>query len=50
MKIAEEEKTKGWERSASNKIMRAEELNVHIKRIREILFEVSDNNKLKKTG
>jgi two-component system, chemotaxis family, protein-glutamate methylesterase/glutaminase len=50
LKIAEEEKTKGWVRSASGKTTRAEELNIHINRIRDILFNVTENNKLEKTG
>jgi two-component system, chemotaxis family, protein-glutamate methylesterase/glutaminase len=50
IKIAEEEKSKGWERSATNKLERVKELKVHINRIREILFDVTETNDLEKTG
>ena len=42
-KMAEEERSKGWERSALNKISRAEELETHIGRIKGILFESTDD-------
>jgi two-component system, chemotaxis family, protein-glutamate methylesterase/glutaminase len=38
-KIAREEKSKGWARSASNKEERAAELRVHIERLKQFLFE-----------
>lgn len=42
-KMAEEEKRKGWMRSAENKTTRAKELEIHISRIKEILFTATDD-------
>jgi len=42
-KMAEEEKSKGWEHSARHKAERADELEVHIERIKEILFHATDD-------
>lgn len=50
MKIAEEEENKGWLRSASYKLSRIEELKVHINRLREILFNIPETDKLGKTA
>lgn len=37
-RMAEEEERKGWKRSAANKRQRAEELHVHIDRLKQLLF------------
>lgn len=42
-KMAEEEQSKGWAHSAKNKSDRADELEVHIGRIKEILFQTTDD-------
>jgi two-component system chemotaxis response regulator CheB len=42
-KLAEEEESKGWMRSATIKRQRAEELKVHIERIKQILFDSTKN-------
>jgi len=39
LKMADEEKSKGWKRSADNKEDRALELKVHIDRLKELLFD-----------
>ena len=43
MKMSEEEQGKGWVRSAENKTQRAKELKVHIGRIKEILFNATND-------
>lgn len=43
VKMAEEESSKGWQRSADNKATRAEELEVHIGRLKDMLFETTDD-------
>lgn len=42
-KMAEEEQSKGWLLSSKNKTQRANELDVHIGRIKQILFESTDD-------
>jgi len=42
-KMAEEERSKGWVKSSGNKQRRAEELETHIKRLKEILFHSTDD-------
>jgi two-component system chemotaxis response regulator CheB len=43
LKMAEEEGSKGWTKSAGNKKNRAEELDVHIGRLKDILFAATDD-------
>lgn len=43
LKMSEEEEGKGWTRSAENKKERAGELEMHISRIKEILFASTDD-------
>jgi two-component system chemotaxis response regulator CheB len=38
-KMAREEKRKGWKTTAENKEERARDLNLHIERLKEILYE-----------
>ncbi|MBD0277389.1 MAG: chemotaxis protein CheB [Bacteroidota bacterium] len=42
-KMALEEESKGWMHSAANKTQRAQELQIHIARMKEILFEEKKN-------
>src|SRR5215211_2105796 len=42
-KMAQEEEGKGWKRSAANKSERADELEIHIQRIKEVLFTSVDD-------
>jgi two-component system chemotaxis response regulator CheB len=44
LKMAGEEKSKGWERSACNKAKRALELKVHIDRLKQLLFDTQKEN------
>jgi len=41
-KMAEEERSKGWVRSAENKLERSVDLESHIERLKKILYEVDD--------
>ena len=43
LKMSEEEEKKGWIASAANKARRADELQVHIGRIKEVLFSSTDD-------
>jgi two-component system chemotaxis response regulator CheB len=42
-KMSEEESTRGWAKSAANKVERARELDGHISRIKEVLFYSTDD-------
>lgn len=41
-KMSGEETSKGWMRSAQNKTLRADELQVHISRLKQLLFETTN--------
>lgn len=43
LRMSEEEERKGWVRSAANKARRADELQVHIGRIKDLLFASTDD-------
>lgn len=52
-KMAEEERSKGWVRSSGNKEKRAEELEKHIGRLKDVLFTSTDDpdpNRLEAKG
>lgn len=49
LKMADEEESKGWVRSAGSKRERASELEVHINRIKELLFATASDADLKRT-
>lgn len=42
-KMSEEEQSKGWVKSSGNKQKRAEELETHISRLKEVLFNSTDD-------
>lgn len=42
-KMSEEEQSKGWVKSSGNKQKRAEELETHISRLKEVLFSSTDD-------
>lgn len=42
-RMADEEQSKGWTQSAKNKLQRAGELDVHIGRLKEMLFRTTDD-------
>ena len=42
-KMAEEEKSKGWKQSSASKSARASDLELHISRIKQMLFESADD-------
>ena len=42
-KMAEEERSKGWVKSSGNKQKRADELETHIRRLKELLFNSADD-------
>ena len=42
-KMAKEESSKGWIRSAGSKTERSAELQTHIERLKEVLFQTKDN-------
>lgn len=42
-RMGEEERSKGWVKSSGNKEKRAEELEIHIKRLKEVLFSSTDD-------
>lgn len=43
-KMAIEEQSRGWQRAASNKAERADELTVHIERLKQILFDTQQGS------
>lgn len=42
-RLAEEEESKGWVRTAANKRQRAAELQEHVERLKQLLFDSKDN-------